>query len=231
MSTDTSSLDLRGVAEGDQLGAFLAFHGELAPGEAATVTCGRDHGFLLAGLEQKAAGTFEWWPVESGPTLWRVVVARRKQDGEGLTIEDLFTRDHRRMREMLQESREAVGAGDRQLAASHFAEFRVGIERHVRGEERILFPIFRASGLKEVDSDLKELAREHREIGKQLEEILALFGSEERFDQPLLEESMKKLWATIQTHEDREERIFLPLCDRLLTDRERSEALGSARKL
>lgn len=231
MGNDHDILDLRGTGE-DELGSrFLDFFAELEPGSAVQVSCDKDHSLLLQVLEKARAGEFEWWPLETGPVVWRVVVGRRKQTGKGLTVEELFAKDHRRMREILEESRKAVDAGDRQLAARHFADLSVGIARHVRGEERILFPIFHASGLKEVEKDLRELSHEHREILSLLDQILELFGAEERFDQPLVEETMRAMWTLMQTHEDREERIFLPLCDRLLTDSERERALGSAREL
>jgi uncharacterized protein (DUF2249 family) len=231
MSDSKVNLDLRAVPETDQWDAFVKFFQDTEAGGAFQVQVNRDFSFLREGLQEHFLNCFEWWPLETGPVTWRVAVARRKEAGQAVTLCELYARDHRRMRGLLQRARGAVDAGDRQQAAAHFAEFQVGLLRHAAGEESLLFPVFKSSGLPGVEADLEGFVREHHEIISLVAGILDLLGSEERFDQPHLDEALRQLWRTVQVHESQEEKILLPLCDRMMTDSERAQAVKDAHNL
>lgn len=225
MRDDVPRLDLRKDPAQDHWETLVLNIDETAPGEAFELLSGQPVQALLEQLQRDRAGRIEWWPLEVGPPLWRVLVGRRSDDEVPLGLFELFTRDHQRMRTLLEATRAAVEAGDRQAAAGAFAEFRHGLERHTAAEERLLFPIFRDSRVKDSPREIAELCKEHREIARMLEEVLHTFSGEERFDQPRADRALADLWRRIQLHERKEEDVVLPLCDRLLTDRERARTI------
>jgi uncharacterized protein (DUF2249 family)/hemerythrin-like domain-containing protein len=230
MQAEVPCLDLRRDPKQDLWTVLAARLDETPPGDAFELVSGQGVEALLATLQRDRPGRYEWWPLEVGPPVWRVLVARRTDDASPMGLYELFTRDHQRMRSLLERTRAAVEAGDRQAAARSFGELCHGLERHARSEENLLFPVFRDSRLRGSEQEIDELVREHREIARMLDEVLQVFSGEERFDQPRAVHTLELLWRRIQTHERKEEHVVLPLCERLLTERERARTVLEAQR-
>lgn len=184
---------------------------------------------LLEVLDRERADRFDWWLLEEEP-LRRVLVARRAPGESAGALTRYFAADHERMRGLLEAAREAVATGGRQEVARSVDELRTGMARHVRAEEEVLFPLFEDLGDPRARELLRDLLGEHREIRRLSTEVAVLLGAEERYDQEAVGRALELLWRKVQAHEAREERLLLPLCDRLMAGAEKPDALGRARR-
>jgi iron-sulfur cluster repair protein YtfE (RIC family) len=108
-----------------------------------------------------------------------------------------------------------VEAGDFEGAARHFAEFRTGLLRHIKIEEKLVFPEFEAAtGLAGNSGPTGVMRFEHCEIIRLLDLIRDLFAghapSSEEF-----ERLRGALLAVLHGHNDKEERILYPMTDKM----------------
>ncbi len=133
------------------------------------------------------------------------------------SINESLTEDHDRLDELLERFQE-WRVQDFGRAKDFLTQFTLGLRRHLRWEETILFPLFerktRQTGL------TNTLRGEHEEIrgwlgalGQKVEENDAACDHEEKM---LVEE--------LGGHNAREEYALYPELDRLLTDEERKTA-------
>ena len=223
-------LDFRKQEERRTPAAFLELFDSLDEGvvlELRDRSCLDD---LLGVLQERRADQFEWWPLEREEPLFRVLMVRRPPGAGPRSLTDLFATDHSRMRGLFEQVLRAIRDGDRQGAATSFAELRLGLGRHARGEEELLFPILAEGAEEDAEDQLRALSLEHRQIREQAREVHELFGAEERFDQALVEEAVLRMWRHVQVHEEREERTLLPLCDRLVESTERRRKVEKAQR-
>ncbi len=110
-------------------------------------------------------------------------------------------------------------------AARLFAEFESGLDRHIRIEEELLFPVFEVrSGLSSGPTTVMRL--EHREIRRSV----ALLGAGlARQDAPQCREARTSLETLIPEHNAKEEHILYPTTDSLLAPAERAAFLARLR--
>ncbi len=129
------------------------------------------------------------------------------------SINDFLTEDHDRLDGLL-ETFQDWRAWDSPRAKDSLAQFTVGLQRHLRWEESILFPLFEQktgqSGL------TNTLWGEHEEIR---ERLAALNQKVEQNDADCDHEE-KMLVEELGGHNAREEYALYPELDKLLTEEE-----------
>jgi uncharacterized protein (DUF2249 family) len=103
---------------------------------------------LLPALQEKKWGGFNWFPLEDGPTCWRVDLTRLDPEVSPRGIEELYSFDHRRCDDIFILVETAAQAGDIDKAQKSFAEFLLGMNHHFSMEEDGFFPAFeQATGM------------------------------------------------------------------------------------
>ncbi|MBF0194693.1 MAG: hemerythrin domain-containing protein [Magnetococcales bacterium] len=103
---------------------------------------------LLPALQEKNWGKFNWFPLEDGPSIWRVDLTLLNPAVSPRGIEELFTSDHQRCDEIFVLVEAAAQAGDLDKAKKNFAEFILGMNHHFAMEEEGFFPAFeQATGM------------------------------------------------------------------------------------
>jgi iron-sulfur cluster repair protein YtfE (RIC family) len=103
-------------------------------------------------------------------------------------------------------------------AAETHALFERGMQRRIRLEEEIVFPLFEArSGL--VDGPTAVMRDEHRSIRQAIAMMRTGIESE---DAGLYAEALRFLQSVRRGHDAKEERILYPMTDRLLAPRDRA---------
>lgn len=133
------------------------------------------------------------------------------------TVTEYLGWDHDRLDALLSEVRRMAGDGELERASATYAEFLAGLERHIRLEEDVLFPLFEqhtgmAMGPTEV------MRREHRVIERALEAMReGLAGGRPAG----FEEGHDLLQRALPDHNTKEEHVLYPMIDRLLDDRAR----------
>ena len=70
------AIDLRTITPGDRHAVVFSRFDALQPGQSLQLLNDHDPQPLRRQLDVRAPGTFEWAPLESGPTTWRVQITR-----------------------------------------------------------------------------------------------------------------------------------------------------------
>jgi regulator of cell morphogenesis and NO signaling len=214
-------LDTRTLQSPGRCETVFATFDALAPGDSLVVIT--DHApSLLNRLQSERAGTFEWSPLEEGPPVWRTEITRRAADAGSLrAVTEALSWDHDRLEVIEQRAFEAHAAGDAAGAVAAWKEFAHGLERHIRFEEQVLFPVFEErTGAPPAAGPTAVMRIEHREIEGLLDEIAAaLEGATDAL--PL----RARLHRVLRDHNMKEERILYPATDQALDEGARDEVV------
>jgi uncharacterized protein (DUF2249 family) len=195
----------------------------LATGESLVVVAEREPRELLRRLQAERKGMFEWSVLEGGPPAFRIQITRRGADrGAGREVSEALAWDHDRLEALDQQAFERLAAGDGAGALAAWGEFNVGLRRHIRFEEELLFPTFEERlGIPPAAGPTAVMRAEHREIEALLEKIgQALAGSGAPL--PLRAE----LHRVLGEHNVKEEQVLYPATDEALLPEERDELVG-----
>jgi iron-sulfur cluster repair protein YtfE (RIC family) len=136
--------------------------------------------------------------------------------GEAQVIFDSVTAtlslDHRRLDALLREEWSRVAGELWPDAARTHAQLERGLDRHIRLEEEIVFPLFEArSGI--VDGPTAVMREEHRCLRR----ALTMMGAGiEACDVAAYADAVEFLNSVRPAHDAKEERILYPMIDRLL---------------
>ena len=222
LATQPRSFDVRTLTGPDRCQTVLGEFDRLQPGESMLVVSGHEPRKLLAHLQAGRPGMFDWSPLEAGPETWRTEIARRDAaSGAKRSVTEALAWDHDRLEAIERRAFEARQAGNFAVSGQAFAEFDLGLRRHIRFEEQILFPAFeQSSGLPPQAGPTGVMRAEHRAIEALLEalsEVVALPGSG-------AESLREQLDGVLGGHNLKEERILYPGIDRLL-GQEESDAI------
>ncbi len=87
------------------------------------------------------------------------------------TITDFLQADHRRIDGLWEEYQEGLRSGNFDKAQNRFAEFALGLRRHIRMEEDVLFPAFEERSGMQGRGPTVVMRSEHQEIQALLEGI------------------------------------------------------------
>lgn len=126
--------------------------------------------------------------------------------------------DHDRLDAILQSVRARVEAGDWEAARREYAPFYDGLDRHIRLEEGILFPLFEErTGM--TGGPTAVMREEHREIRGALEAMRDAVG---RADARLFQDGLAHLLTVLPDHNVKEEQVLYPTTDRILPETDRA---------
>ena len=141
-------------------------------------------------------------------------------------IMEFMSKDHDRLDGIFKKFQE-IKKGDGRRALKQFAEFKIGLQRHIVWEEEILFPLFeKQTGMKE-SGPTAVMRMEHREIKGYLEKIhdAVAEGNLET------DEFERGLISVLTGHNDKEETVLYPWIDSSLSEKEKKEVLERMKKL
>ncbi len=212
--TAERALDVRPLASDERISQTLVLFDSLFPGERFVVVSKDACTDLLRRLQTYRRGLFDWSPLELGPTVFRTEIARREAPGEGLRgVDEALSWDHDRLDALEEAAFKARAAGDFPAAFDLYAEFAIGLRRHIGFEEQLLFPAFEeASGMPPSAGPTAVMRAEHVEIVDLLEQIADRIGDAAES----LDALRRSFHAVLGDHNFKEERVLYPTTDRLL---------------
>jgi len=221
-------LDVREMAPKDRHSTIFKTFGALAPGESFTLVNDHEPKPLLYQFQNEHDGEFDWWTLEQGPERWRVAVERRKEAGADRSVTEYFESDHRRLDAIYDRFQDEFRAGEWEAAEADFREFRLGLKRHIKAEEEILFPTFEEkTGM--VDAGPTFVMRmEHKDIQDYLDRVLE--GAEAK-DPARTKDAAALLTGILADHNMKEEHILYPESDSFLNGTERSDVVKKAQAI
>jgi len=125
--------------------------------------------------------------------------------------------DHDRLDELEKQAFHLLAGGDRAAAQAAWSEFTVGLRRHIRFEEELLFPAFEERlGVSRAAGPTAVMCAEHREI----ERIIGAIGQALAGGEPPLP-LRSTLHRVLGEHNLKEERMLYPATDKALDPEER----------
>jgi regulator of cell morphogenesis and NO signaling len=214
MVTVDRVLDARALPAAAATAAALSRFDALSPGEKFVLVATAGGLELLKRLQAERAGLFEWSLLESGPSVWRIEIARREAPaGAKRDILEALAWDHDRLDALEDAAFRARAFGDLQSAFDLYEEFSVGLRRHIGFEEDLLFPAFEAaSGMPPTAGPTAVMRAEHREIQDLLDRIASGMGDAAADVDGL----RSRFHAVLGDHNLKEEQVLYPGTDDLL---------------
>ncbi len=132
--------------------------------------------------------------------------------------------DHDRLDALEEAAFRARAAGALQEAFNLYAEFAVGLRRHIGFEEELLFPAFEvASGMPPSAGPTAVMRAEHREIRELLDQIAGEIGNAAA----PVESLRRSFHAVLGDHNLKEEHVLYPGTDQLLGPEEADRLVRS----
>lgn len=218
-------LDVREMAPKDRHPQIFEAFKSLRPGETFILVNDHEPKPLLYQFQAEHAGEFDWWPLEQGPKAWRVAVARRIETDPNRTITEYLQTDHKRLDVIFNAVLEAVKTGQWTEAASSWAEFSLGLKRHIKIEEELLFPAFEEkTGMTDAGPTFV-MKMEHTDIKELIDKITAAAAGK---DSEGISNATYTLANILADHNMKEEHILYPESDSFLTDSERAQIIKKA---
>ncbi len=207
-------LDARSLASDARDARILSRFDSLSPGERFVLVTKDACPDLLRRLQAERRGLFEWSPLETGPSTFRTEIARREVSAEGpREVHEALSWDHDRLDALEEAAFQARETGDLPAGFDLYAEFAVGLRRHIGFEEDLLFPAFEAaSGMPPSAGPTAVMRAEHREILELLEQIAAGIGDAAA----PVEALRRRFHAVLGDHNLKEEHVVYPGTDRLI---------------
>jgi iron-sulfur cluster repair protein YtfE (RIC family) len=132
-------------------------------------------------------------------------------------VTEYLSWDHDVQEDQLMDARDAVDAGDASGALAHFDGYQRRLTRHMRLEERVLFPLIE-SLTPHVASAVAEMRLEHTHVVRML---LAARTALAAGDAEEFRRAFDALGLVLLAHEAREERLVYPILDRSLSPEQR----------
>lgn len=217
-------LDVREMVPKDRHSKIFETFNALAPGESFVLVNDHEPKPLLYQFQAEHDGEFEWWALEQGPQVWRVRIGKREASG-ARTITDYLQTDHRRLDGIMDNFQGAMKAGRWDDAVSDFREFVLGLRKHIRIEEEILFPVFEEkTGMVDAGPTFV-MKMEHKEINELLDRITSAASAH---DGQTARDAAGALIGVLTDHNMKEEHILYPESDAFISDSERAQIIKKA---
>lgn len=228
MEKTVDSLDVREYSPRDRHQSIFETFNGLKPGEAFVLINDHEPKPLLYQFQMEHDGAYDWWVLESGPEAWRVQIARRMNDDPKRTITEYFETDHRRLDAVFNRFQSALKNGGWEEASTSIHEFNLGLRRHIKAEEEILFPMFEEkTGMTEAGPTFV-MKTEHKDIKETLDKLLAATESK---DAKAALSGATYLLNVLANHNMKEEHILYPESDALASDIERPMVVKKAQAI
>ncbi|OGP07713.1 MAG: hypothetical protein A3G39_02580 [Deltaproteobacteria bacterium RIFCSPLOWO2_12_FULL_43_16] len=152
-------------------------------------------------------------------------MAKREVNDSKRTVTEYLQTDHKRLDNIFNKFLEDVKDKNWDKASKDFREFRIGLKRHIRAEEDILFPVFEQKTGMHEGGPTAVMRMEHKEIQELLDKILSATDSK---DSAQIPNTTNALVNILTDHNMKEEHILYPESDEFLSEAERSEVVKKA---
>ncbi|MBI2266329.1 MAG: DUF2249 domain-containing protein [Armatimonadetes bacterium] len=219
---DTDLLDVRNIVPRDRHPLIFKTFDSLQQGESLVLMNDHDPRPLLYQFQMERPGRFEWSPLEQGPEIWRIEIAKRAEaQNDKRTIADYLEWDHDRLDGIFAAFLNLVRSSETRASAEAFHPFRLGLLRHIRMEEELLFPTFEEKTGMGDGGPTYVMRLEHDQIKGTLAAITGLLDGETQAD-PVLRQA-EQLTSVLTDHNNKEEQILYPWTDQALGETSRDE--------
>ncbi len=218
-------LDVREMAPKDRHSRIFDTFTALGPGDSFILINDHEPRPLLYQFQAEHDGEFEWWPLEQGPRAWRVVVAKRETPDTHRTLTDFFQTDHRRLDAIFDRFKDDIRVQKFEEAAATFREFRLGLTRHIKAEEEILFPVFEEKTGMHDAGPTAVMKMDHKDIKELMDKIV---NAADAKDEKTAVDCAGALFNILSDHNMKEEHILYPETDSFLSDAERVKVIKKA---
>lgn len=218
-------LDVRDMSPRERHPRIFETFKSLRPGESFVLINDHEPKPLLYQFQAEHHGEFDWWVLEQEPQVWRVAIAKRETNDPRRTVTEFLQTDHKRLDAIFNRFLKAVKEKKWDEASQRFREFRIGLKRHIRAEEDILFPLFEQKTGMYAGGPTAVMKMEHQDIQELLDKILQ---AADAGNEAMTLSSADRIVSILTDHNMKEEHILYPESDEFLSESERSEVVKKA---
>ena len=136
-------VDLQDLPESTQNARALEAYDRISTGDALEIVSTHRPSHLFAEFRARYGSAFYWWPLESRPGVWRVMVAKPAPE-PATTIAGVMGSDHHRLHDLSRDFVRGVEICRIDDLSRCLGEFALGLHRHIAIEEAMLFPLLEA---------------------------------------------------------------------------------------
>lgn len=219
------TLDVREMVPKDRHANIFKTFNDLNANEAFILINDHEPRPLLYQFQNEHNGEFDWWPLEQGPEVWRVSIGSRKTPEPERTVTEYMQADHKRLDRIYNNFQTAIQENRWEDASGYFDEFSLGLKRHIKAEEDILFPAFEEKTGMHDGGPTAVMRIEHKDIHVELDRLLD--GTDGK-DAALVSDASDALRNLLLDHNAKEEQILYPESDHFLSNSERCEFIRKA---
>jgi uncharacterized protein (DUF2249 family) len=220
-SNEHQVLDLGDFSKRKRARARRAFD-SLPPGGSLEIVARRKPGQLFFELHHHYRFDFYWWPLERGPLLWRVVLAK-PAFGAKPTVATMMGADHGHLNQLWDELETAVELSRFGCIRRCVDELSLGSRRYIGIEEALLFPLLEAqTGLHRATARMRS---EHREIERALDRFDELGRITDRATILQSHEQEVQMRELFESHCHKEEATLYPAMDIAFNPADKRELL------
>jgi uncharacterized protein (DUF2249 family) len=222
-SNERQVLDLGDFSKHKRAHALSAFD-SLPPGGSFEIIVRRKPGPFFFELQHHYALNFYWWPLERGPVLWRVMLAKPAL-GVRPTVSTMMSADHEHLNQLWDELGTAVELSHIGSIHRCVDELSLGSRRYIDIEEALLFPLLEAQTAVKGKASTAAMRSEHRQIERALDQFDKLRRITNYTEVLHSYEQDIQMAELFETHCRREEGILYPIMDIAFNPAEKSALL------
>ncbi|MEO5378296.1 MAG: hemerythrin domain-containing protein [Magnetococcus sp. DMHC-6] len=208
----TDDLKLMSLEGNRKIARLLSYFDGVAADAVFDVLDDADMRGLLELFQKERWGLFDWFPLEEGPSRWRVQLHKLADKRPRRRIREFFGYDHRRCDELYADLENAAYDGERDNAKKIFDRFIKAMHHHFKMEEEGFFPVFEeVTGMTQGPPMVMRMEHEQmRGIFKQMELHV------QKGDLEGLLRAGSTLLLVMQQHNIKEEQMLYSMADNQL---------------
>ncbi|MGH7933334.1 MAG: hemerythrin domain-containing protein [Candidatus Binataceae bacterium] len=198
----------------------------IIPGCALEIVAKHAPNRLFAEFQARYRLCFLWWPLEKGPDIWRVMVAK-PAPAAAATVAGVMGADHHRLHELWRDFIRSVELCGIDQLRRRAAEFVLGTRRHIEIEEVMLFPLLEAQTGLFSSGPTAVMRSEHRQIEAVLDRLDELTAARDcATSLQVFDGEPDDPSALFSGHDRKEEATLYPFMDRVFSRSEKNELLS-----
>jgi uncharacterized protein (DUF2249 family) len=222
-SNERQVLDLGNFSKHERAHALRAFD-SLPPGGSLEIITRCKPGHLFFELQNHLGLNFYWWPLERGPVLWRVMLAKPALSVKP-TVSTMMSAHHGHLNQLWEELETAVELHHIGCIHRCVDELTLRARRYIDIEEALLFPLLEAQTAVKGKASTAAMRSEHRRIERALDQFDKLRHLTDYAEVLQSYEQDIRMAELFETHCRKEERILYPIIEIAFNPEEKSELL------
>lgn len=211
----TKEIDLSNLQQDEAVAKLNDEFNALERKEKLIVTSSENYYEVIKAFQQGRSADFIWAALLEGTPIYKGIIAKITEDARiTRSVIEYMERDHKRCDDLYAKGESALAEGNSEEGANETRAFVIGMLRHFKIEEEILFPTFEENtGM--VGGPTQVMRMEHAQMRELMTKMTSALDAGNLDELPGLGETMVIL---MQQHNMKEENMLYPMIETHLQD-------------